>query len=79
MSWLDPFGSSVGNVTVVTTANGGHPPEFFAERIVDRLIFVGENAPEPIKAQALAYRERMLAIVLIGIKTAIEHDRIYRK
>jgi hypothetical protein len=79
MSWLDPFAANVGSVTVVTSNDGGHPPEFFAERIVDRLIFVGENAPEPIKAQALAYREQMLAVVLDGIKRAIASDRAYRK
>ena len=79
MSLSDPVPMSVGTVTVATTTNSGHPPEFFAERIVDRLILVGENAPEPIKAQALAYRESMLAVVLEGINRAIASDRAYRK
>ncbi len=69
----------VGTVSVVTSSNGGHPPEFFAERIVDQLIYVAKNAPEPIRAQALAYREDMLAVVLDGIKRAIASDRVYRK
>jgi len=64
-----------GTVGVVTTNNGGHSPEFYADRIVDRLIYVSDNAPEPIKAQALAYRESMRAIVLDGIKRAILSDR----
>jgi hypothetical protein len=69
----------VGTVTVVTTSNGGHPPEFFALRIVDRLITIGENAPQPIRDQALAFREQMLAIVLDGLTRAIVSDRAYRK
>jgi hypothetical protein len=70
---------SVGTVTVVTSSGGGHPPEYFAERVVDRLIRVAEEAPQPIRDQALAFREQMLAIVLAGIMRAIESDRAYRK
>lgn len=70
---------SVGSVTVVTTSGGGHPAEYFAERIVSRLIVVAENAPPPIRDQALAYREQMLAIVLEGVKRAIASDRAYRQ
>ena len=40
---------------------------------------IGDNAPEPIRDQALAFREQMLTIVLEGIKGAIASDRIYRK
>lgn len=69
----------VGSVSVATSSNGGMPPEYYAERIVARLIHVGDNAPEPIRAQAWAYREKMLAIVLAGLKQAIQSDRAYRK
>lgn len=68
---------SVGSVMVATSSHGGHPPEFFAERIVERLIRVSDTAPEPIRAQAMAYREQMLAIVLDGIRRAITSDRAY--
>lgn len=71
--------SGLGIVTVATSSNGGHPPEFFALRIVDRLIAIGDNAPQPIRDQALAYREQMLAIVLGGLVQAIRSDRAYRK
>jgi hypothetical protein len=68
---------SVGSVNVVTTSGGGHSLEYFAGRIVERLILVAETAPQPIRDQALAYRERMLAIVLDGLKRARESDRAY--
>jgi hypothetical protein len=79
MSMSFPSDAAVGNVRVVTTSNGGLPPEHFAERIVERLIFIGDELPEPIKAQALAYRDSIHAIVLDGIKRAIASDRVYRK
>lgn len=65
----------VGNVMVATTENGGHSPEFYAERITARLISVSENAPPPIKAQALQYQESMRLIVYDGVKRAIRSDR----
>lgn len=79
MPLFDAIGGGVGSVGVVTSSHGGHPPEFFAERIVSRLIHIGDEAPEPIRMQAHAYRDQMLAVVLDGIKRAIESDRNYRK
>jgi hypothetical protein len=79
MTWFDPFGASVGTVTVVTSNEGGHPPEFFAERIVAHLMYVAEDAPPPIRDQAIAYRDRMYQIVLDGLRRAIASDRAYRK
>jgi len=76
---MDGSSMGVGNVMVVTTSNGGRPPEFFAQRIVDRLMYIGDQAPEPIRAQAQAFRDRMHAVILDGIKQAIESDRVYRK
>jgi hypothetical protein len=75
----DPFTSSVGQVMVVTTTDGGRPPEYFAERIMASLMFIGDQAPQPIRDQAFAFRDRMHAVILDGIKQAIESDRVYRK
>lgn len=73
------IGMGIGKVDVVTTKDGGRPPEFFAQRIVDRLIYIGDQAPEPIRAQAHAFRDKMHAVILAGIVQAIESDRVYRK
>jgi hypothetical protein len=75
---MDTLGLLHGTVSVVTTSNGGRPPEYFAERIMQRLLHISDQMPEPIKAQAFAYREQMAAIILDGIKAAIESDRNYR-
>jgi len=79
MSFTPSSSFQVGHVTVSTTNNGGHPPEYFAEKIVERLMFVADTAPEPIKAQALAFQGQMKMVVLEGIKLAIATDRAYRK
>jgi len=70
---------AVGNVEVHTSSDGGHPPEFWAERIVARLMTVAETAPQPIRDQALAFRDQMKEVVLTGLKQAIESDRAYRR
>ena len=77
--WTDNLGMGVGGVTVHTSSNGGHPVEFYAERIINKLIYIGKDAPEPIRLQAEAYREQMLSVVLDGLKRAIDSDRRYRK
>jgi hypothetical protein len=72
-------GMSIGKVTVVTTSNGGRTPEYFAERVMDRLMYIGDEVPDPVKQQVLAYQYQMHQIILAGIKAAIESDRNYRK
>lgn len=71
MTWTPNNDIAVGKVTVATTSDGGHPPEFYAERICARLIAISETAPPEIRAQALAYREQMQAVLLDGIRRAI--------
>jgi hypothetical protein len=79
MALSDNIGMGIGKVSVVTSTNGGLPPEHFAERIMDKLMYVDDFAPEPIKSQALEYQYIIREIILAGIKAAIESDRAYRK
>lgn len=65
----------VGKFEVHTTTNGGHPAEFYADRLVNRLISVSANAPEPIKAQALLFRDSMYTLTLETIRTAMASER----
>ena len=60
---------------VVTSEKGGHSPEALAEMCVDKLISVSDQAHPAIQAQAKAYREHMLKIVLHYIKMAMQEDR----
>ena len=46
----------VANVKVATTKNKGHDPEFWVERIMERLISVSEGADPMVKEQAKAFK-----------------------
>ena len=64
-----------GTVKVHTTENRGHSPEELAEMALDKIIFVGADAPDPMKAQALAYRDRLREILLYYMHKAVQSDR----
>lgn len=71
----DSSGAVVGNVSVYTTDHGGHSAEFYAERLCARLINVSKTAPEPIKAQALYYKDAMHLLILETLKSAMASER----
>jgi hypothetical protein len=75
MVWTNAAQTGAFKVDVATTNNGGHPPEFWADRCVDRLIHVSDDAPLAIREQALAYREQLRSIVLLHMRRAIQSDR----
>jgi len=66
---------SLGDVIVQTTTNRGWTPEEIAERAVNKLIFVSETAPEPVRIQAQAYREEIRRVVLHYLIEAVRSDR----
>jgi hypothetical protein len=66
---------SLGDVIVQTTTNRGWTPEEIAERAVNKLIFVSDTAPEPVRIQAQAYREEIRKVVLHYLTEAVRSDR----
>ena len=67
--------SSLGTVGVETTQNKGLSPEYWTERVMERLVAVSENADPMIKAQAQAFKEQIQSVVLLYMKQAIVSDR----
>ena len=65
----------VGGVVVHTTSHRGHSAEEIAEMALDKIISVGENAPEPIKAQAFAYKVRLREVLTFYIRKAMLSER----
>ena len=63
------------SVTVQTTDRRGFTPEEVAERCVDRLIDVSDQAHPGIRDQAHAFRRQMLAVVAFYMREAIKSDR----
>tara|TARA_R110000796_G_scaffold8232_1_gene27284 strand:+ start:3915 stop:4199 length:285 start_codon:yes stop_codon:yes gene_type:complete len=65
----------LGQVTVSTTNNKGHDPEFWAEQVTNKICGISEHAPEHVRQQALAFRDAVYSIVLRGIERGIDSDR----
>ena len=66
----------LGNVSVHTTQNKGHDPEFWAEQATKKICDVSENAPEHVRQQANAYRNYIYQIILLAIKHGIESNKV---
>ena len=66
---------NLGRVGVKTTQNEGLSPEYWTERVMERLIAVSDNADPMVKAQANAYQEHIQSVALLYIKQAIASDR----
>ena len=63
------------SVNVETTDNRGFTPEETAERCVNKLIGISNNAHPSIRDQAHAYRKEMEKIISIYMRQAIKSDR----
>ena len=70
------LGSEVGTVDVHTTHNRGHSAEELADMALDKIIHVGDNAPPPIRDQALAYRERLRDVLVFYMRQAMLSARV---
>jgi len=71
----ESIGVTVGSVGIQTTDNRGFTPEEIAERCVNKLIGVSDNAHPAIRDQAHAYRNEMQKIIAIYMRQAIKSDR----
>tara|TARA_R110000824_G_scaffold10331_2_gene45752 strand:- start:35 stop:304 length:270 start_codon:yes stop_codon:yes gene_type:complete len=70
------FNIEMGSVAVHTTENRGHSAEEITEMALDKIIHVGDNAPQPIRDQAMAYRSELRTIVLFYIRQAMLSERV---
>ena len=66
---------TVGNVKVETTNNKGLSPEYWTQRIVEKLVSISDGADPMIKAQAEAFKENIEQVILLYMKQAIASDR----
>ena len=47
----------LGMVEVATTKFGGHPPEFWAKQLTEKIVSFSDDNEEHVKAQARAYQD----------------------
>jgi hypothetical protein len=78
---MNGMGVEIGQVDVATTSGVGHSPEYYAQRICDKLISISALAPPEIRLQAEAYRDAIQALILSGIRGAIasDHTTLYNQ
>ena len=65
----------LGTVGVYTTHHRGFTPEEIAERAVNKIIYVGENAAPEIAAQARNYKESIRQVLIVYLREAQEAER----
>lgn len=73
--FTEPLQVSTFKVDVVTSDNGGHSPEFWANRAAHRIVQVSDSAPPVISEQAKAFQKQVEQVILYYMKQAIQCDR----
>jgi hypothetical protein len=63
------------NFEVLTTSNRGFTPEELAERAMLKFIDISDTADPVIKAQALAFKDRVKQLFIFYMNEAIRSDR----
>jgi hypothetical protein len=67
--------SKVGSVSVKTTSHTGLSIEHWADRCLERIIYVAPDSDSILKEQAQEYRERIRTILIHFMGQAIKSDR----
>jgi len=72
---IDMFKGEIGSANVHTTQNRGHSAEELAEMALNKIVFIGSDIPDPIKEQALAYRENLRDVLIFYMRQAMLSER----
>ena len=62
----------LGSISVHSTENEGHSPEFWAAQATKKICDYSTEAPEHIKQQAHAFQKQVYTVILHSIKNAIK-------
>ena len=68
------FGS-VGSVNVVSSDNGGLSNDQIAEMAANKIMYISDEAPEPIRLQAEAFKDQVFHAVKYYMDEAVKSDR----
>jgi hypothetical protein len=66
----------IGNVTVMTSNNGGHTVEEVSELLLRRIIAVADTAPPAIRAQAVEFQDNLRILIRHYMAEAVRSDRM---
>jgi hypothetical protein len=68
--------TAVGTVQIMTTNGGGFSAEDLAERSLNQIINVGDNAPPVIADQARAFRENLREVLVYYMNEAMRSRNV---
>ena len=68
---------TLNSVFVVTDDDTSNPQEW-AAMAVDQILQIGETLPEPLRSQAIQFKQEMAGVIANYIAIAIEADRVIR-
>jgi len=66
---------TVGSVNIMTSENGGLSNDQIADMLANKLIYISDDAPEPIRLQAEAFRDRVRNLAQHYIELARKEER----
>jgi hypothetical protein len=69
----EQFETTLGDVEVKTTDYRGHSIEEVAKMATDKLISVSDSAPDPIRLQAHAFKEKCQKVIVYYMQEAINN------
>ena len=67
--------ASVGTISVITSDNGGLSNDQIADLATEKIIYVSEDAPDPIKQQAEVFKDRVRNILQYYVELAKREER----
>ena len=67
--------ATVGTASVMTSEKGGLSNDQIAEMLTNKLIYVSDDAPEPIRLQAQAFKEKVRNLAQYYIEFARKEER----
>ena len=69
----EQFETTLGDLGVTTTDYRGHSIEEVAKMATDKLISVSDSAPDPIRLQAHAFKERCQKVITYYMQEAVNN------
>lgn len=76
MSFSLDSASDIGQVSVVVSNYGGHTPEQLADLAIKSILSVRGDPPPPVKAQLVAFHDRLKGVLIDLVQTAQRHERL---
>jgi hypothetical protein len=73
---FNELSSALGTVQVMTTNNRGFSAEELADRALDQIINVGDNAPPVIADQARAFQENLREVLIYFIREGMRSRNV---